>query len=155
MHVFLWQSLDDLGVVKREDFNAWNLDPLRTKLFKNAPKSKKVYRLAASRVKDSTGGTATMKSSSSTDDFMSADERSAALKAYLDGGDNCTSLIVWWLHDDGRGFLPPKGLRTVVGPVRSQHEVNEVILSSRANGASADYVFDQLRRMDPEGELAE
>lgn len=145
----VWAELSE--VVEPLSVVPWDIGPIRTQVARIALRNARStpFTLGPCRGRGPTGASTTIRGATPSASAVNDPKQVQTLRVYARGGDNFDSQVVIWKQTEHAMFLPAQGLRTVLGPIRSTAEINEVIFSSRAGGMAADYVLNRLRELDP------
>lgn len=95
------------------------------------------------KFRDSGFGTAEFNAHDDGEDVVTVEERTEAIRGYLNGpNSNCRQLVVQWDPDSANGIWGEKPLRTIIGGGAG----NEITIASVVNSRTVDYVTNQLYR---------
>ncbi|MCH7726154.1 MAG: hypothetical protein IH991_06705 [Planctomycetes bacterium] len=129
------------------DLPPWNLGEVALNLIGNRKQKKRDYRLSIIKILDSGSGHVFFYPNTSDEGVDDVPERGASLDRLVNGGGECQAMVINWLapENPSEGEHPlKKKLRTkIVGD-----DLNEVIIDSRRDAPSIDYVTNQFRQSD-------
>jgi hypothetical protein len=134
----LWQHLSP--ALSAGDFIAWELNDTRRGILQRRDEHKATYRVTTLEFTDSELGKASFSPNTDDEGADDAEERKAAIDAYLKGKGDCHHLIITWHADESAKALPDD-LKVISGG----KDTNEVVIKARTSSAAVDYVTNQLR----------
>lgn len=134
----LWQHLSP--ALSAGDFSAWELNNARRCILQRREEFKTTFRVTTLEFTDSELGKASFAPNTDDEGADDAEERKAAIDAYLKGKGDCHHLIVTWLAEESSKALPDD-LKVVSGG----KDTNELVIKSRTSSSAVDYVTNQLR----------
>jgi hypothetical protein len=134
----LWNKLDP--ALSADDFIEWDLADIRKRFVEEREHNKKLYLTGGLSLTDTSSGTASFHPSTDEEAADDAQERKAAINAYVEAGCSCEHIVVTFVPASSSGALIDE-LRVIVG-ARYGHEI---VIQAQTSSQAVDYVTNQLR----------